>query len=73
MAELNVWLSWRWMYWVFVPVALVALVLALLPARPARPMLTLVGMYATELRGYPRTTAGWLMVPTALTMASRPF
>jgi hypothetical protein len=33
-------------------------------------VLTLVGMYATELRGYPRTTAGWLMVPTALTMAS---
>src|SRR5947199_7247586 len=33
-------------------------------------VLTIVGMYATELRGYPRTTAGWLMVPTALTMAS---
>ncbi len=36
-------------------------------------MLTIVGMYATELRGYPRTTAGWLMVPTTLTMASTTF
>jgi hypothetical protein len=33
-------------------------------------VLTIVGMYATELRAYPRTTAGWLMVPTTLTMAS---
>src|SRR5262249_50262158 len=33
-------------------------------------VLTIVGMYATELRGYPRITAGWLMVPTTLTMAS---
>jgi MFS family permease len=33
-------------------------------------VLTLVGLYATELRGYPRTTAGWLMVPTALTMSA---
>jgi MFS family permease len=167
MAELDVWLSWRWMYWVFVPVALVALVGVwryFRPDRPPRPMhlpidwlavtlfvawvvaitfafswyrkwggwtsnafaatvilcavlpvilaawlgsgyspdehlkrllrtrvyvlamgirglmllnlvavLTLVGMYATELRGYPRTTAGWLMVPTALTMASTTF
>src|SRR6516225_598217 len=32
-------------------------------------VLTLVGMYATELRDYPRITAGWLMVPTTLTMA----
>jgi hypothetical protein len=30
-------------------------------------------MYATELRDYPRTTAGWLMVPTTLTMASTTF
>jgi hypothetical protein len=29
-------------------------------------VLTIVGLYATELRGYPRTTAGWLMVPTTL-------
>jgi MFS family permease len=36
-------------------------------------VLTIVGMYATELRGYPRTTAGWLMVPTGLTMASTTF
>src|SRR6516164_4804958 len=36
-------------------------------------VLTLVGMYATELRGYPRTTAGWLMVPTTLSMASTTF
>jgi hypothetical protein len=36
-------------------------------------VLIIVGMYATELRGYPRTTAGWLMVPVALTMASTTF
>jgi MFS family permease len=164
MAELDVWLSWRWMYWVYVPVALLALLLVwrfFRPDRPPRPVhlpidwlavtlfvawvvavtfafswyrkwggwtsnafaatvilcavlpvvlvvwlasgfspdehlkrllrtrayvlamgirglmllhlvavLTIVGMYATELRGYPRTTAGWLMAPTALTMAS---
>ncbi|HEV3340309.1 MAG TPA: MFS transporter [Pirellulales bacterium] len=164
MAELNVHLSWRWMYWAYVPVALVALTLVRLyfradrPPKPVRlpidwlavtlfvacvvaivfafgwyrkwggwtsnafaltvilclslPMvlvgwvasghspdehlqrllrtrvyvlamatrglmllhlvavLTIVGLYATELRGYPRTTAGWLMVPTSLTMAS---
>ena len=33
-------------------------------------VLTIVGLYATELRGYARITAGWLMVPTTLTMAS---
>ena len=27
-------------------------------------VLTIIGLYATELRGYPRITAGWLMVPT---------
>jgi hypothetical protein len=32
-----------------------------------------VGLYATELRAYPRTTAGWLMVPGTLTMASTTF
>jgi hypothetical protein len=167
MAELDVWLSWRWMYWVYVPMALVALGLVwryFRPDRPPRPMhvpidwlavtlftawvvavvlafswyrkwggwtsntfavmvilcvtlpvvlavwlgsgyspdehlkrllrtrvfilamtmrglmlvhlvavLTIVGMYATELRGYPRITAGWLMVPTTLTMASTTF
>jgi MFS family permease len=31
-------------------------------------VLTIVGMYCTELRGYPRITAGWLMVPASLTM-----
>ena len=36
-------------------------------------VLTIVGMYATELREYPRTTAGWLMAPTALTMAATTF
>jgi MFS family permease len=36
-------------------------------------VLTIVGMYCTELRGYPRTTAGWLMVPTSLTMAAATF
>jgi hypothetical protein len=33
-------------------------------------VLTIVGLYATELRGYDRTTAGWLMIPTTLAMAS---
>jgi MFS family permease len=33
-------------------------------------VLTIVGMYCTELRSYPRITAGWLMVPTSLTMAA---
>jgi hypothetical protein len=33
-------------------------------------VLTIVGMYTTELRGYPRTTAGWVMLPTALTMSA---
>jgi hypothetical protein len=33
-------------------------------------VLTIIGMYCTELRGYPRITAGWLMVPTSLTMAT---
>jgi MFS family permease len=36
-------------------------------------VLTIVGIYATELRDYPRTTAGWLMVPTTLSMASTTF
>jgi hypothetical protein len=164
MAELDVHLSWRWMYWVYVPIALLGMVLVyryLRPDRPPKPMhlpidwlavtlftawvvavtfafswyrkwggwtsnaftmtvilcvtlpvvlgiwlgsglspdehlkrllrtrifilamtirglmlthlvgvLTIVGLYATELRGYPRITAGWLMVPATLTMAS---
>src|SRR5215468_9579454 len=167
MAELDVHLSWRWMYWFYVPVALVGMVLVwryLLPDRPPRPghppidwlavtlftawvvamtfafswyrkwggwtsnafaatvilcvalpvvlavwlgsgyspdehlkrllrtrvfilamttrglmllnlvaVLTIVGTYATELRDYPRTTAGWLMVPGTLTMALATF
>jgi MFS family permease len=36
-------------------------------------VLTIVGLYATELRAYPRITAGWLMVPTTLTMAGATF
>jgi MFS family permease len=166
-AELDVWLSWRWMYWFYVPVALVGTVLVwryLRPDRPARPVLlpidwlavtlfvawviaitfafswyrkwggwtsnafaftvllcailpvvlgvwlgcnfspdehlkrllrtrvfvlamtmrglmllnlvavlTIVGMYSTELRDYPRTTAGWLIVPATFTMASTTF
>jgi MFS family permease len=167
MAELDVRLSWRWMYWYYVPIALLGAVLVwryLRPDRPARPMhlpidwvavtlfvawviailfafswyrkwggwtsnafavtvilcvilpvvlvvwlgsgfspdehlkrllrtrvfilamttrglmlthmvgvLTIVGLYATELRGYPRITAGWLMAPTTLTMAATTF
>jgi MFS transporter, DHA2 family, multidrug resistance protein len=167
MAELDVHLSWRWMFWVYVPIALLGMVLIwryFRPDRPPRPIalpidwlavtlftawvvsivfafswyrkwggwssnafavctilcivlpiilaiwfgsgfspdehlkrllrtrvfilamttrglmllnlvavLTIVGLYATELRGYPRITAGWLMVPTTLTMASTTF
>jgi MFS family permease len=167
MAELDVRLSWRWMYWFYVPIALLGMVLVwryLRPDRPPKPVhlpidwlavtlftawvvailfafswyrkwggwssnafavtvvlcvllplvmllwlgsglspdehlkrllrtrvfilamttrglmllclvavLTIVGMYATELRGYPRTTAGWLMVPTTLSMACTTF
>ena len=36
-------------------------------------VLTIVGLYCTELRGYPRITAGWLMVPTSLAMATTTF
>jgi DHA2 family multidrug resistance protein len=164
MAELDVGLSWRWMYWFYVPIALLGMVLVYCYFRPDRPpspvavsvdllaitlfvtwvvavvfafswyrkwggwtsnafvatvllcvalpvvlvirlgsnyspdehlkrlvrsrvfalsmtvralmlthlvgVLTIVGLYATELRGYDRTTAGWLMVPTTLAMAS---
>jgi MFS family permease len=164
MAELDVHLSWRWMYWFYIPIALLGMALVRRYFRPDRPpqpvklpidwftvtlftawvvavtfafswyrkwggwtsnafaltvllcivlpivlgvrfalgfspdehlkrllrtrvfalsmtmrglmlltlvaVLTIVGLYATELRGYPRVTAGWLMVPTALTMAS---
>jgi MFS family permease len=167
MAELDVWLSWRWMYWFYVPIALLGMVLVwryLRPDRPPRPVhlpidwlavtlfvawivaivfafswyrkwggwtsntftvtvilcvalpvalvvwlgsgyspdehlnrllrtrvfilamttrglmlltlvavLTVVGTYATELRGYPRITAGWLLVPATMTMASTTF
>jgi MFS family permease len=164
MAELDVALSWRWMYWFQVPIALVGMVLVwryFRPDRPPQPMrlhidwlalalfvdwivaiviafgwyrkwggmtsnafavivilcvtlpvvlvvwlgsdfspdehlkrllrsgtfvlsmitrglmltqlvgvLTIVGLYATELRDYPRITAGWLMIPTTLTMGA---
>ena len=167
MAELDVWLSWRWMYWFYVPIALLGAALVwrfLRPDRPPQPMhlpidwlvvtlftswvvavvfafswyrkwggwtsnafvatvflcvalpvilaiwlgsgfspdehlkrllrtrafvlsmtmrglmlthlvgvLTIVGTYATELRDYPRITAGWLMAPTSLAMASTSF
>jgi MFS family permease len=167
MAELDVALSWRWMYWFHIPIALVGMVLVWRYFRPDRPpqpirlpidwlaltvfvvwivaivlafgwyrkwggwtsnafavtvilcvtlpvvlgvwlgsgfspdehlkrlvrsrifvlsmmtrgvmltqlvgVLTIVGLYATELRDYPRITAGWLMVPTTLTMASTTF
>src|SRR6516162_3985281 len=164
MAELDVGLSWRWMYWIHVPIALVGLVLVwrcFRPDQPSQPMrlpidwlaltlfvawivaiviafgwyrkwggwtsnafavtvilcvtlpvvlmvwlgsnfspdenlkrllrsrifvlsmitrglmltqlvgvLTIIGLYATELRNYPRITAGWLMIPTTLTMGA---
>jgi MFS family permease len=167
MAELDVALSWRWMYWSHVPIALVGAVLVWRYFRPDRPpqpvrlhidwlaltvfvawvvalvfafgwyrkwggwtssafavtvilcvslpvflaiwlgldfsrdehlnrlvrsrtfvfsmmtrgvmltqlvgVLTIVGLYATELRDYPRITAGWLMVPATVTMASCTF
>jgi DHA2 family multidrug resistance protein len=167
MAELDVHLSWRWMYWFYVPVALLAMVLVwryLLPDRPPNPtrlridwlavtiftgwtvavtfafswyrkwggwtsnefavmvllcmtlplvlvvwlgsnfspdehlkrllrtrvfilgfitrglmlthmvaVLTIVGLYLTQLRDYPRITAGWLMSATTLAMAGTTF
>ena len=36
-------------------------------------VLTIIGMYCTELRDYPRITTGWLMVPTSVTMAITTF
>ncbi|MGO9464278.1 MAG: MFS transporter [Isosphaeraceae bacterium] len=36
-------------------------------------VLSIVGLYCTELRGYPRITAGWLMVPASATMAATTF
>jgi MFS family permease len=36
-------------------------------------VLTIIGMYCTELRGYARITAGWLMVPASVTMAATTF
>jgi MFS family permease len=163
MAELDVHLSWRWMYWSHVPIGLLGMVLVwryFRPDRPPQPMrlpidwlaltvfvawivaivfafgwyrkwggwtsnafavtvilcvtlpvvlavwlgsnfspdenlkrllrsrifvlammtrglmltqlvgvLTIIGVYATGLRNYPRITAGWLMIPTTLTMA----
>jgi MFS family permease len=36
-------------------------------------VLTIIGLYATELRFYPRITAGWLIVPNTLTMATTTF
>jgi hypothetical protein len=36
-------------------------------------VVTIVGMYVTELRDYPRITAGWLLVPNTLTMATTTF
>ena len=37
MAELNVGLSWRWMYWVYIPIALLGVVLTWRYFRPDRP------------------------------------
>jgi MFS family permease len=167
LAELDVWLSWRWTFWFYIPIAILGMILVwryLRPDRPPRPIhlpidwfavtlfvawvvaitfafswyrkwggwssnafavtvilcitlpvvlavwlgsgfspdehlkrllrtrvfilamttrglmllnmvavLTIVGTYAIELRDYPRTTAGWLMVPTTLSMASTTF
>jgi MFS family permease len=36
-------------------------------------VLTIVGLYATELRDYPRITAGWLFVPNTVAMATTTF
>jgi MFS family permease len=164
MAELDVGLSWRWMYWSHVPIALAGMVLVLRYFRPDRPpqpvhlpidwlalavyvawiaaivlafgwyrkwggwtsdafavtvilcltlplvlvvwlgsnfspdehlrrllrsrtlvlafmtrglmltqmvgVLTIIGTYGTQLRNCPRITAGWLVIPTTLTMAA---
>jgi MFS family permease len=36
-------------------------------------VLTIVSMYCTELRGYPRIVAGWLMVPASVAMGTTTF
>ncbi len=36
-------------------------------------VLSIVGLYCTELRAYPRITSGWLMVPTSAAMAVTTF
>ena len=58
MAELDVYLSWRWMYWAFIPVALLALVLVwrfFRPDRPAKPMrLPIDWLAVTALHGLGR-------------------
>jgi MFS family permease len=36
-------------------------------------VLSIIGLYCTELREYPRITSGWLMVPASLTMALTTF
>ena len=53
---------------VILSMAIRGLMLTLLVA-----VLTIIGMYATELRDYPRITAGWLIVPNTLAMATTTF
>ncbi len=36
-------------------------------------VLSIVGVYCTELRSYPRITSGWMMVPTSVAMATTTF
>ena len=36
-------------------------------------VLTIIGEYCTELRGYPRIVAGWIIVPTSVAMATTTF
>src|SRR5262245_30394916 len=52
MAELETWLSWRWMYWVFIPVALAALGLVwayFRPDVPAKPFNLPIDWFAVTL------------------------
>jgi MFS family permease len=52
MAELDVHLSWRWMYWFYVPVALLAMLLVwryFLPDRPAKPTRLRIDWFAVTL------------------------
>src|SRR5260370_14692193 len=61
MAELEVGLSWRWMYWFYVPIALLGMVLVhryFRPDRPPRPVSLPIDWLAVTL------FAAWVVAVT---------